>query len=572
MEEIELARPDRSRKWGFPNFAFLKILSLKGRFFDRRFSLSLDRSWTGLRDRILAEGAKAWKKGIGRSGSFGENGRMSKRTVRSVFGLWLCFGLGLTAVWKQAQAQSGPIRPLPNVILCMADDLGWADTGFQGSRIVKTPHMDRIVRHGIRFTRWYSGAPVCSPTRGSCLTGRHPYRYGVFSANVGHMRPQEVTLAEALRAAGYTTGHFGKWHLGTLTTKVKDSNRGGPRNLKHYSPPWENGFDVCFSTEAKVPTWNPLERPKQFRPGESLRYGWVPRESPDEVTFYGTRYWVGPDQPIEHGLRGDDSKLIMDHALDFIQKAVQQRRPFFAVIWFHAPHLPVVTGKKYRDLYRDRPLQEQLYYGAISALDEQMGRLWDTLGRLGVRENTLLWFCSDNGPEVRTPGSPGPLRGRKRSLYEGGIRVPGFVVWPAVIRKPRTVDVPCSTSDYYPTVMDILGAYPKYQPRPIDGVSLLPLLQGKEWVRTKPIGFESGNQVALIGVRYKLYGVKPRGRKEYRYELYDLWADIGEKHDVSAQHPEILRKMIHQLEQWRASCRRSLAGEDYKKGGFSPED
>jgi len=133
----------------------------------------------------------------------------------------------------------------PNIILCMADDLGWADPGFNGNSIIKTPSLDAMAEAGLRFTRFYSAAPVCSPTRGSCLTGRHPYRYGITFANVGHMPKEEVTLAEVLKTQGYATGHFGKWHLGTLTKTEKDSNRGGPRGAKHYSPPWENGFDVC---------------------------------------------------------------------------------------------------------------------------------------------------------------------------------------------------------------------------------------------------------------------------------------------------------------------------------------
>jgi arylsulfatase A-like enzyme len=139
----------------------------------------------------------------------------------------------------------------PNVILVMTDDQGWADTGYNGHPVLKTPNLDQVAKEGIRFERFYSGAPVCSPTRGSCLTGRHPYRYGIYHANVGHMKKQEIVLAEVLKMQGYTTGHFGKWHLGTLTKTVEESNRGGKRGAAHYSPPWENGFDECFSTEAR---------------------------------------------------------------------------------------------------------------------------------------------------------------------------------------------------------------------------------------------------------------------------------------------------------------------------------
>ena len=468
------------------------------------------------------------------------------------------------SVSLRAAATPPPTRPFrPNVILCMADDLGWGDTGYNGNLIVKTPCLDQMAREGLRFDRWYAGAPVCSPTRGSCLTGRHPYRYGIFFANRGHLPRKELTLAEALRAAGYATGHFGKWHLGTLTAKVKDSNRGGPKGASHYSPPWDNGFDTCFSTEAKVPTFDPMRRPKTFRSGESLRFGWVPRAKKEPTLFYGTRYWTGPDQPVTEGLEGDDSALIMDRALEFIRRAVGSGKPFFAVIWFHAPHLPVSADERHRSLYQNRPLAEQLYYGAITAMDEQVGRLRAALRKLGAAENTMLWFCSDNGPEVRTPGSAGLLRGRKRSLYEGGVRVPGLLVWPAAVRAPRGVWTPCSTLDYAPTVLDFLGIQPADQPRPTDGVSLRPLIEGKVFTRPRPIPFESGGQVALIGERFKLCGLKAKNGS-FRYALYDIERNAREDQDVASAHPDVFERMRRELEAFRASCRRSLSGADYR--------
>ena len=155
----------------------------------------------------------------------------------------LLFVLGLTG---------GFAAEKPNIILLMADDLGWGDVGFNGNKTIKTPHLDAMAKNGLKFNRFYAAAPVCSPSRGSCITGRHPYRYGIPFANSGHMKPEELTLAELLKVQGYSTGHFGKWHLGTLTKTVKDANRGGPRSMKHFSPPQANGFDVCFSTESKV--------------------------------------------------------------------------------------------------------------------------------------------------------------------------------------------------------------------------------------------------------------------------------------------------------------------------------
>jgi len=434
----------------------------------------------------------------------------------------------------------------PNVILCMTDDQGWGDTGYNGHPLLKTPNLDNMAAEGIRFDRWYSAAPVCSPTRGSCITGRHPYRYGILFANVGHMRKQELTLAEALKFQGYRTGHFGKWHLGTLTTKFKDSNRGRPGDETHYSPPWDNGFDVCFSTEAKVPTWNPMKKPGSDEP-------------------YGTRYFNSDGSVETENLEGDDSRVIMDRVVPFIRGAVEQGKPFLAVVWFHAPHLPVVAGPKHRAMYEGVKGAHPDYHGCLTAMDEQVGRLRKLLDELGVAENTMFWFCADNGPEggSSAPGSAGPFRGRKRSLFEGGVRVPGILVWPARIKKPRVVAMPCSTSDYFPTVLDALGLKIKGRPLPIDGVSLLPLIEGKMQQRPRPIAFQSSGQVSLVDNRYKIIKSGHNGKRKGRFMLFDLIEDPAETTDLAAEKPEIVAAMRETLRQWEASCRESVQGKDY---------
>jgi arylsulfatase A-like enzyme len=276
-----------------------------------------------------------------------------------------------------------------NIILIMADDLGWGDVGFNGNKLIKTPALDDMAKNGMVFSRFYAAAPVCSPTRGSCLTGRHPFRYGVFHANVGKMEPEEVTLAEYLKEKGYSTGHFGKWHLGTLTNDEIDANRGG-RDPEHYSPPWENGFEECFSTESKVPTWNPMITPDR-------EAGDVGNRTPGD--HFGTYYWSGPGVKVTDNLEGDDSRIIMDRVIPYIEEQTKSNNPFFAVIWFHTPHLPVLTGEEYRKLYAGQSIDVQHYYGAISAMDEQIGRLNDKLKELNATENTLIFFTSDNGPE-----------------------------------------------------------------------------------------------------------------------------------------------------------------------------
>ncbi len=435
------------------------------------------------------------------------------------------------------------VKTKPNIILCMTDDQGWGDTGYNGHQVLKTPNLDAMSKEGIRFDRFYAGAPVCSPTRGSAITGRHPYRYGIFGANSGHMRKEEVTLAEALKTQGYTTGHFGKWHLGTLTTKIKDSNRGAPGKKEHYSPPWENGFDECFSTEAKVPTWDPMKTPGSDKP-------------------YGTYYWKRDGTRETENLEGDDSRVIMDRAIPFIRSAAKSEEPFFAIVWFHSPHLPVVSGGKYREMYKGLPDDERDYYGCITAMDDQVGRLRAELQELGVGDNTMLWFCSDNGPEGqagKAPGTAGHFRGRKRSLFEGGVRVPGLLVWGDRIRKGRSVDMPCSTLDYFPTVMDVLGFKMGSQPEPIDGVSLLPLIEGKMKSRPMPICFESRNQVSLTDNRYKIYS----SNSGKAFMLFDLIADPSETKDLAREKPEIVKAMKATLDKWRKSCKESLVGKDY---------
>jgi arylsulfatase A-like enzyme len=193
-------------------------------------------------------------------------------------------------------------------------------------------------------------------------------------------------------------------------------------------------------------------------------------------------------------------------------------------------------------------------------MDEQMGRLRDELHRLDVAENTMLWFCADNGPEHKTgPGSAGGLRGRKRDLFEGGIRVPGLLEWPARIPRPRTTDVPCSTSDYFPTVLAALGFRMKGQPEPLDGVDLLPLIDGRMDARPRPIAFNSRGQIALVDNRWKLI-TRDKGKT---WMLFDLAADPAEKNDVAAAHPDTASRMKETVEAWRTSCRDSLAGKDY---------
>lgn len=446
----------------------------------------------------------------------------------------------------------------PNIILIMTDDQGWYDAGFNGNTQIKTPNLDLLAANGVIFNRFYSASAVCSPTRASLITGRNPLRMNIPYANTGHMKTEEITISELLVEEGYATGHFGKWHLGTLSKDIPDANRGGKVAFQNdYSIPSAHGYDTFFCTESKVPTYDPMVYPKEFIEGESLRYGWRAVEK-DSTNDYGTYYWKEENQRETDNVSGDDSRVIMDRVIPFIEEAQEKNQPFFSTIWFHTPHLPVVTDSLFRNEYADLGLPEQLYYGSITAMDQQIGRLWETLESAGIADETIIFFCSDNGPEERTPGSAGPFRGRKRSLYEGGVRVPAFVVWKGNIAGGRRIDFPAFTSDYLPTIIDLLELeYP--DSRPLDGTSILKAIQGKETERQKAMGFICKPQISWVSHKYKLIG----NENLQNFELYDLLSDPSEKSDVITEFPEVAKTLEAELKEWHRSVKSSSKGGDY---------
>jgi len=452
----------------------------------------------------------------------------------------------------------------PNIILCMADDLGWGDVGYNGHPYIKTPNLDEMSESGIRFDRFYSGSSVCSPTRGSCLTGRNPFRYGIETANMGHLKKEEVNLAEVLKEMGYSTGHFGKWHLGTMSPEFSGKGA-GRKAAENYMTPGMAGFDEWFSTEFAIRTYDPYSR--------ELAHTKAGGEDGD----FRALYWHN-GTPLSKELKGCDSEIIMNKAIPFIESSVKEGTPFFAVIWFHAPHAPVVGHPKYmEELYSDRPENEQHFFSVVTAVDAQMGRLREKLRELGVADNTLLCFTSDNGPEgnpdkqARYQGSAGDFRGRKRSLYEGGIRVPGIIEFPSRFEGGQVISTPCVTSDYFPTIVDLLGYQLEDKDRPYDGISLLPFVESGKKLREKPIGFQWGQQRAWTGDRYKLVQNLSEKRPNSdngsvpteEFELYDLMNDPGEKVNIASSHPDIMETMKKELAGFVNSCENSLEGADY---------
>jgi len=464
----------------------------------------------------------------------------------------------------------------PNVILMMCDDLGYGDTGFNGNTVIQTRHLDQMRREGARFTRFYAGGPVCSPTRGTCLTGRHYARYGITHANTGRLPTQEHSLPRIFRDLGYRCGHFGKWHLGALTTKQRDGIRGGPGNEDTFSPPWVHGYDTCFATEAKVPTWDPMLVPEECD-ADGPVWG-----TPGEA--FGSSYWDAQGQRVTDNLRGDDSRVMVDRAEPFIRDSVSSGSPFFATVWFHAPHTPVVAGPAYRRLYTDRCEDEQHYFGCITAMDEQVGRLNQLTKELSIDTNTIIAFCSDNGPEGwgdpaidrRNRGSTAGRRGRKRSLFNGGIEVPALLKWPGRVAPNIDYTMPTSTLDYLPTLIDELG-YPMPDDRPIDGVSLLPLIDHGNNIRPRPNPFRfidrrqamfDAPTFAMIDNRYKFMGnLSHRPENDL---VFDLMNDPYEQTNLVNEQRDFAKRIRRLLDDTMISFKHSHAGGDYNDPAYQP--
>ena len=463
------------------------------------------------------------------------------------------------AAMGDLSALANPSLKRPNVVLCMADDQGWGDMAYNGHPVLKTPNFDAMAATALRFDRFYAAAPVCSPTRGSVMTGRHPNRFGCFKW--GHtLRPQEVTIAETLKTAGYVTGHFGKWHLGSVC-------KGSPVN------PGASGFDEWFSAPNFFDN-NPI----------------LSREGVAVQT------------------QGESSMVTVDAAIEFIRKHAGTHRPFLAVVWFGSPHGPHQAIERDQAPYEAHSKKLQHFYGEITGMDRAFGRLRKELRKLDIHENTILWYCSDNGglPGVGATGG----RGNKGRVYEGGLRVPAILEWPARIPNPRTTNIPCNTSDIYPTLLEIVGLRLGKQP-PLDGIGLVPLIDGKMSSRPKAMGFwdypirgirtpskewmsglfeaqKAGKEIddpfrlrlnagkitkqypkdsfpghsAWLDWPWKLHRIE--AKKGMKLELYNLVEDPEERKDLAAQNSERVKSMKARLEEWQRSVVRSLNGEDYR--------
>ncbi len=444
----------------------------------------------------------------------------------------------------------------PNIVLVMADDQGYGDAGFTGHPFVKTPHLDAMAKAGIVFNRFYAGAPVCSPTRASVMTGRTPMRTNV--PNHGHyMRPHEATIAEALKGAGYVTGHFGKWHIGSVQADSPTSPGGA-------------GFDEWLSG----------------------------------LNFFDVDPYLSRNGRYEH-IKGQGSIISMDATIDFLKKHKDGDKPMFTVTWFPSPHGPFketpVGFPGGEDLYTGE--KNRGYYLEITLLDQQIGRLRQSLRDLGIADNTLVWYCSDNGGLVKeTSGG----REKKGSIYEGGLRVPAILEWPARYQ-PKTIDTPACATDIYPTVLQIAGAKVAHQPR-LDGIDLAKVIAGRQTKRPA-LGFwhhhtvgqgtwsdrlikelmeaqqagkanplperllknvnlfpkltrgDYNGHAAWTDWPWKFHRIQKDGK--VTTELYHLVDDPMEATDLSAKEKPRAKRMQKALEQWQSSVYDSWEGKDY---------
>lgn len=419
----------------------------------------------------------------------------------------------------------------PNVILVMTDDQGWGQTGYYDHPVLKTPNLDSMAENGLRFDRFYAGAPNCSPSRATVLTGRTNNRSNVLDHGYA-MRLQERTIAQAMKKAGYATGHFGKWHLSGYR------GIGVPILENDTHSPGQFGFDSWLSV----------------------------------TNFYDMDPLMGRKGKFEQ-FKGDSSEVVVDEALKFIERNQKSKdnKPFFVVVWFGSPHSPWKSSEADRKAFADLNEDSQHHHAELVAMDRSIGTLRAGLKKLGVSGDTLVWFNSDNGglkgPRIR-PDTVGGLRGNKNSVWEGGLRVPAIIEWPGNI-EPRITKYPAATMDIAPTLVDLLDLPKDSLLDVIDGESIAPLFVKELGKREKYITFRHRERSALIDNNYKIIQLDIKTDK---YELYDLASDPTESEDIYIDKPEIAARLTKALDEFNASLVVSATGADYPAGKLTVAD
>ena len=419
----------------------------------------------------------------------------------------------------------------PNVVVLLADDLGYGDLSCYGSPEIETPALDGLAAAGARFTDFYAGSAVCSPSRAALLTGRFPVRASVYSwihsSHNMHLRDAERTLAEVLKGAGYKTAHVGKWHL---SYDLAEGSGPDP-------DPGDQGFDHWVATGNNA---NPSHRdPKNFvRNGEPLGK-----------------------------IEGYSSHIVAEEAIGWLEDRKGSEKPFYLNVWFHEPHRKVAAPKELRQRHQDT--RKPAYYGCIENMDRAIGRLLEKLEAIGAAEDTMVIFASDNGSYMRDPAgkSNGGLKGRKTQLWEGGIRVPGIIRWPGHVEAGRVIEEPAGLVDILPTVAEAVDA-PLPDGVTIDGTSLLPLLENSAafergtplywfYSPSRPVCVIREGDWSLVAdptlelPRQNFFEeafigkVKRTGLTNFR--LYNVRRDPAQKHNVAAEHPGRLEAMKREM-------------------------
>ncbi|MBL9200946.1 MAG: sulfatase-like hydrolase/transferase [Opitutaceae bacterium] len=436
-------------------------------------------------------------------------------------------------------------EPRPNFLVLLADDLGYGDLACFGHPEIQTPHLDRLAAEGLKLTACYAAAAVCSPARAGLLTGRTPYRAGIYNAipflSPAHLRASEVTIAALLKGAGYATAQAGKWHLN------------GFFNLPGQPQPGDHGFDHWFAVQNNA-------LPNHLNPFNFVRNG-IP---------------LGPQ-------RGYSGAIVAAEAVRWLESGRDRAKPFFLYVALHEPHEPIMTDPAFAERYRARHPDDPsrvAYYGNVTQMDAAVGRILAALDSQGLAADTVVVFTSDNGPartRYHNAGSSGGFREYKGHLYEGGIRVPGIVRWPRGVRAGSVSDTPVSGVDFLPTFCELARVAPPAG-RPLDGTSLAALFGGGEINRSQPLYWQyhwspgSSPQVALRDRAWKLLArhdaPRPRAGDHNQshilalrtapltgFELYDLKRDPAEKTNLAASEPARLAELREKLEQFHASVR-----------------
>lgn len=451
--------------------------------------------------------------------------------MRTLLALSLALLLASLADLRSAETAQAASRP--NVIVIVTDDQGAADAGCYGAKDLLTPNIDAIAGRGVRFTQFYAGAPVCSPSRAALLTGRYPLRAGL-TGNASSepngkagLPGEQVTMAEMFKAAGYATAHIGKWHLG-FTREMMPNAQGFDYSFGH--------MGGCIDNYSHFFYWNGPNRHDLYRNGVEV--------------FYPGRYFAD---------------LMVEEASRFMEE--NKAKPFFLYFALNMPHYPYQGEVKWLERYKDLPYPRNLYAAFLSSCDERIGTLLRKVDDLGLHEQTIVVLQSDNGHSTEERahfggGSAGIYRGQKFSLFEGGIRLPGMISWPGHLPEGQVRGQIVHACDWMPTLGDLCGV--KLLNPDIDGRDILPVIRSADApsphdVLHWQVGGAKQPQWAVRQGDWKLIGNVQSSpdpaltAADKQLFLSDLATDLSEKTNHAAEHPEIVQRLRKLHEDWLAA-------------------